>query len=72
MYEATHSTKQLLEKRLILDISSIRERVDCHEIILCWIDKSNQLADVLAKPRVASNNVLDVLHSSCTTRFNQH
>ena len=40
-----HSTKQTLEKRLIVDISSLREMVDQ----TVWTEKDKQISDVLRK-----------------------
>ena len=46
---AVLSTKQTLEKRLIVDISSLREMVDRNEIQIAWTEKVKQISDVLPK-----------------------
>ena len=63
LFEAAHSSKQLLEKRLIVDIASIREMLERKQIHLIWIEKEKQLADVLTKGGASSEKLLEVLKS---------
>ena len=49
LYNAAHTLKQTLEKRLLVDISAIREMVEKAEINVTWIEKSKQIGDILTK-----------------------
>ncbi|CAC5413705.1 unnamed protein product [Mytilus coruscus] len=58
LWEAIKSTKQVSEKRLRLEISSIRELIQMHQIVsVKWIETKHQLADCLTK--------LEALKSLC-------
>ena len=43
LHDAVHSTKQTLERRLIVDIPFIRELVDNNQIQVIWVEKDNRL-----------------------------
>ena len=63
LHNAVHSTKQTLEKRLIVDISSMREMVDYNEVQIVWTKKDTQISDVLTiagEPQL----LLEMLESS--------
>ena len=61
-YDAAHSMKQTLEKRLLVDITAIKEMVERNEINITWIEKEKQLGDILTKSGVVSYKILsDVL-----------
>ena len=64
LYDATHSMKQTLEKRLLVDISSIREMIERNEIKVTWIGKEKQLSDILTKAGVSSKGLLNILSNS--------
>ena len=64
LYDAVHSPKQTLEKRLLIDISSIWEMVERNEITVTWISKEKQLSDVLTKSGAPSNTMLQTLNTS--------
>ena len=49
LYENVHSSRQTLEKRLIVDIAALHEMVDRGEITLTWIEKQKQISDCLTK-----------------------
>ena len=49
LYDAAHTLKQTLAKRLLVDISAIREMVEKAEINVTWIEKSKQIGDILTK-----------------------
>ena len=53
--------KQILEKHLIVDISSIHEMTERNEIEVTYIEKERQISDVLAKAGVSSSELLNVL-----------
>ena len=62
LWEAIRSTKQVSEKRLRLEISSIRELLQQRQIkTVEWIDTKNQLADCLTKRGASSLNLLKAL-----------
>ena len=64
LYDAAHSMKQTLEKRLLVDISSIREMIERNEIKVTWIGKEKQLSDILTKAGVSSKELLSILSTS--------
>ena len=49
---------QLEEKRLALEILSIRERVSAAGVIYKWVDADQQLGDPLSKPFVYDNMLI--------------
>ena len=64
LYDAAHSMKQTLEKRLLVDISSIREMIERNEIKVTWIGKEKQLSDILTKAGVSPRGLLNILSTS--------
>ena len=64
LYDAAHTLKQTLEKRLLVDVSAIREMVDGNEIKILWIEKTKQIRDILTKAGASPNIISDVLSSS--------
>ena len=63
LYDAVHSMKQTLQKRLLVNISAIREMVERNEIIVTWINKEKELSDVLTKSGTPSNSMLQTLNT---------
>ena len=59
-----HSTKQTLEKQLIVDISSLCKMVDRNEVQIVWTEKEKQMSDVLTKARALQKLLLEILESS--------
>lgn len=50
LFDALKSTKQVTEKRLRLEISSIKELLQANSIReMCWSEAKSQLADCLTK-----------------------
>ena len=64
LYDAAHTLKQTLEKRLLVDISSIREMVERNKINVTWIEKTKQISDILTKAGASPNIISGVLSSS--------
>ena len=63
--DAINSTKQVTEKRLRLEISSIRELMQQEQIQeVRWINSKEQLADCLTKKGASSLNLLKALQQS--------
>ena len=62
LYEAIKSTKYVSDKRLRLEISSIKELIKLGQIkAIEWIDTKHQLADCLAKKGASTYNLLKAL-----------
>lgn len=61
-----HNMKQTLQKkRLLVDISSIREIIEQNKIQVTWINKEKQLSgNLLTKAGASSKNLLNVLSTS--------
>ena len=49
LHDAVHTTKETLEKRLIVDILALREMVDRNEVQIGWTEEDKQITDVLTK-----------------------
>ena len=65
LHTALYSTKAVQDKRLRVDIASLREMLERQELDqVCWIQSSDQLADCLTKKTASSESLLDVLHYS--------
>ncbi|CAG2211672.1 unnamed protein product [Mytilus edulis] len=63
LLDAIKSTKQVSEKRLRLEISSIRELIQMHQIVsVKWIETKHQLADCLTKKGASC-------HITCSGHF---
>ena len=63
LHDTVHSTKQTLEIRLIVDISSIRETVDNNQIQVIWVGKDKQISDVLTKSGASQKSLLNILET---------
>ena len=63
LHDSVHSTKQTLERRLIVDISSIREMVDNNQIQVIWVEKDKQISDILTKSGVSQKSLLNILET---------
>ena len=61
LYDTSNTTKTLLDKRLRVDMSSLREMCDDGTITLQWIEKSEQISDVLTKKGAAAYKLLNIL-----------
>ena len=60
LYDAVHSMKQTLQKRLIVDISLICEMIKRNKIEVTWIEQERQDGDALTKAVVSSSELLNV------------
>ena len=61
LHQAVHSTNNMRDKRLLIDIAIIREMIDKQEIRLEWVPGVNQLSDVLTKKGAGWQKLRDVL-----------
>lgn len=63
LVDALHSTKMVDEKRLRIDIASIKQSLQTHEIHnVIWCPGVSQLADCLTKRGAAGHHLLEVFH----------
>ena len=59
LYDAVLSTTQILDKRLRIEMATLREMIDRGEIAeIAWIPTDRQIADALIKKRVPSFKIL--------------
>ena len=58
LYDSANTTSQIADKRLRVEMSTIREMKDKGEVIMHWIDKENPIADCLTKKGTKCNNLL--------------
>ena len=63
LYDAVHSMKQTLEKRLLVDISAMPEMIERNEITVTWINREKQMSDVLAESGVPLNIMLQTFNN---------
>ena len=56
-----NTSNLMIDKRLRVDISSLREMHDKGEVNFRWIEGDNQLADVLTKRGATKKKLLNVL-----------
>ena len=59
--ENIHSTKLISEKRLRLDLASIKESVNAGDIEVVWVRTSKQISDCLTKAGADFRNLVEVL-----------
>ena len=65
LYDAVHSTKTLEDRRLKIDICSLRQKLAKGEIqTIEWIRKDYQLADCLTKLEAPTSKLIEVLRGS--------
>ncbi len=63
LFDAVHSTKTLEDRRLKIDICSLRQKLSNGEIhAIQWISKDFQLADSLTKNEASTSKLIGVLH----------
>ena len=65
LVNAVHSSTNLEDKRLVMDISILRNLLEQQEITeLFWVPTDLQLADIFTKQGASSKLLLSVLNSS--------
>ena len=62
LYDALNTSNLMLDKRLRVDISALREMHDQGDVMIRWIETKNQLADVLTKRGANKKKLVDVLN----------
>ena len=62
LYEAAYSTKAVEEKRLRVELASIRESINKKEISIVWVQTDEQIADCFTKQGANTHNLLGVLN----------
>ena len=65
--EAVHSTNTVLEKRLLTDLSILREMVERKEITISWIESEKQFANCLTKRGASCDTLINVVQSGKLT-----
>ena len=61
--DTVDTTKQILDRRLRVEVSALREMCNKQEIKLSWIRKEKQLSDVLIKKEASYHSLIEVLQS---------
>jgi hypothetical protein len=64
LYDAVNTSNLVLDKRLRVDISALREMNDNGEVHFCWVDSAHQLADTLTRKGASKKKLLEVLKLS--------
>ena len=65
LYDIVRTTNLPEDKRLRIDLSSLRESQDREKVSFRWTDSENQLADALTKKGASKKLLRDVLDSAC-------
>ena len=63
LYDTSSTTKQVLDRRLRVEISAIREMCEKDEVKLVWVDSKNQLSDVFTKKGASSDRLMQTIQS---------
>ena len=63
LFENVFSTKNVSEKRLRIDLASMKEFIQDGKVDLKWIESSRQLADCLTKKGVNSMPLMEIIES---------
>ena len=61
LHQAGHTSNQVEDDRLKIDMSIVREMVDKGEIRLEWVEGANQISDVLTKKGAPWNKLCKVV-----------
>ena len=61
LYETIGTSHQVSDKRLRVEVSAIREMVERAEIVAQWVNKNDQLSDVLTKKGASPNLLMSSL-----------
>ena len=65
LYDSAQTTNVISDKRLLIDMSALRQMIEDNELILKWVKSEDQLADVLTKLGANKQKLTDVLSSGC-------
>ena len=65
LYDAVRTTNTLAEKRLMIDMSALRQMCDRKEVEVKWIAAKYQLADVFTKEGSDKRKLMEVIESGC-------
>ena len=66
LHDAAKTTNTLADKRLMIDMSALRQMVEKGELNIQWVSTKLQLADVLTKAGVNPEKLTAVLSSGCS------
>ena len=61
LQDALKSSKYVSDRRLRIDIGSLKELIDYEHMQICWVPTDEQLADVLTKTGVNADKLIDTL-----------
>ena len=64
LYETLHTTKPILDKRLRVEIASLREMCEKNELQISWIEKQHELNDVLTKRGASLKSLIETIQKS--------
>jgi transposase InsO family protein len=72
LVNSVHSSNNLEEKRLLIDISILRDMLAQHELTeFKWVPTEHQLANALTKQGASDKLLISVFNDTCL-RFNKH
>ena len=62
LFETVGTSNQILDRRLRVEVSAIREMIDHDEISIEWVCKEKQLSDVLTKKGASPMQLIPCQH----------
>ncbi len=71
LYDALKSTSQVREKRLAIDIASVKECVKKDKVNIFWVKGQYQLADCLTKRGASGINLLECVQNGMVSELKQ-
>ena len=69
LYDTSNTTNVLADKRLMIDMSALRQMVSEKEVSVHWIPAAKQLADVLTKSGASKDKLIKVLTTGSLRNF---
>ena len=63
LYKSLHSTTLVSDKKLRIDIASIKQTMSEENVSVCWLQSSDMLADGLTKKGADTSKLMSVIQS---------
>ena len=67
LFDTCKTSNMIADRRLLIDVSAIREMVDNQQLVMKWVKTTDQLADVLTKNGVNKLKLTEVISSGKLT-----
>ena len=64
LYETLHTKKPILDKRLRIEITALREMYEKNELQISWTEKQHRLSDILTKGGASPKSIIETIQKS--------